>query len=208
MTKFKRHSNSPRSSGRITSHPAKTFYHGTPFEIFYMLYVDYGAFAFETRKDTKTGSNPVFKHFNRFGLKMYTGSKSKTSKTECFFPPAPGHSKLLTPTSTALPTDSSSYLPVTLKKKKENSGTRQKRHDQKYDDAEEKNPILIGDSVMITFTRHFKYTGSYISYSLKDDYDIEHRISQASAIMGALNNFWTDNTVDNISKYLIFCAIP
>ena len=26
--------------------------------------------------------------------------------------------------------------------------------------------------------------------------------------MGALNNFWTDNTVDNLSKYIIFCAIP
>ena len=52
---------------------------------------------------------------------------------------------------------------------------------------------------MITFTRHFKYLGSYISYSLKDYYDIEHKISQASAAMGALNNFWTDNTVDNLS---------
>ena len=61
---------------------------------------------------------------------------------------------------------------------------------------------------MITFTRYFKYLGSYISYSLKDDYDIENRISQASAAMGALNNFWIDNTVENLSKYLIFCAIP
>ena len=61
---------------------------------------------------------------------------------------------------------------------------------------------------MITFTRHFKYLGSYILYSLKDDYDIEHRISHASAVMGALNNFWTDNTVENLPKYLIFCAIP
>ena len=61
---------------------------------------------------------------------------------------------------------------------------------------------------MITFTRHFKYTRSYISYSLKDDYNIKHRISQASAAMGALNKFWIDNTVKNISKYLIFCVIP
>ena len=61
---------------------------------------------------------------------------------------------------------------------------------------------------MITFTRHFKYLGSYISYSLKYDYDIEHRISQASAAMGALNSFWVDNTVDNFSKYLIFAQFP
>ena len=51
---------------------------------------------------------------------------------------------------------------------------------------------------MITFTRHFKYLGSYILYSLKDNYDIEHIISQASAAMGALNNFWIDNIVDNL----------
>ena len=61
---------------------------------------------------------------------------------------------------------------------------------------------------MITFTRHFKNLGIYISYLLKNDYDIEHRISQASAAMGALNNFWIDNIVDNLSKYLILCAIP
>ena len=62
---------------------------------------------------------------------------------------------------------------------------------------------------MITFTRHFKYIGSYISYSLKDYYNIEHRISQSSASMGALKKiFWIDNTVDNLSKYLILCAIP
>ena len=61
---------------------------------------------------------------------------------------------------------------------------------------------------MITFTRHFKYLGSYISYSLKDNYDIDHIISQASAAMGALNSFWVDNKVDNFSKYLIFTQFP
>ena len=70
MIKFKRHSNSPQSSGRITSHPAKKFSHGTLFEMFCTLYVDDGAFAFETRKDMEIGSNPVFQHFNRFGLQM------------------------------------------------------------------------------------------------------------------------------------------
>ena len=77
-----------------------------------------------------------------------------------------------------------------------------------YDDTNKTKPILIGEFGMITFTRQFKYLVSYISYSLKNDYDIEHRISQASAAMGALNSFWVDNTVNNFSKYLIFCAIP
>ena len=34
MIKFKQHSNSPQSSGRITSHPAKTFSHVTLFKFF------------------------------------------------------------------------------------------------------------------------------------------------------------------------------
>ena len=76
------------------------------------------------------------------------------------------------------------------------------------DDAKETEPILIGDSGMITLTRQFKYIGSYILYSLKDDYNIDHIIYQASAAMEALNSFWVDNTVNNFSKYLFFCAIP
>ena len=78
-----------------------------------MLYVNDGAFTFETRKDMEIGSNLVFEHFNRFGFKMHIGSKSKISKTECVIFPAPGHFK-----SAALPTYSSSSLPVTLKQKK------------------------------------------------------------------------------------------
>ena len=50
-----------------------------------MIYVDDEAFAFETRKDMETGSYVVFKHYNRFGLQMHIGSKSKPSKTEYVF---------------------------------------------------------------------------------------------------------------------------
>ena len=98
--------------------------------------------------------------------------------------------------------------PGNTKTEKREWRNKAKRYDQKYDDAEGKKPILISESGMISFTRHFKYLGSYISYSLKYNYDIEHIISQASSAMGALNNFWIDNTVNNLSKYLIFCAIP
>ena len=64
-----------------------------------------------------------------------------------------------------------------------------------YDDSKETKPILISEFGMITFTRHFKYLGSYISELLKYDYKIEHIISQVSAAMGALGSFWFDNTV-------------
>ena len=137
-----------------------------------------------------------------------TSAPSQNPPRKMRFPPGPGHFKLSTLPPTALPTDSFYSLLVIPKQKKENGETRQKRHDQIYDDAKETKPILVGEFGMITFTRHFKYLGSYISYSLKYDNDIEHRISQASAAMVALNSFWVDNTVDNFSKYLIFCAIP
>ena len=51
---------------------------------------------------------------------------------------------------------------------------------------------IIGEHGHITFTEHFKYLGSYCSYSLKDDYDIAKILSQASSAMGALNHFWAD----------------
>ena len=120
MIKFRRKRNSPQSSGRITSHPAKTFSQGTLFELFFMIYVDDGAFALETRKEMEVGSNLVFNHFRRFGLQMHVGYKSKLSETECVFFPSPGHFKIMTLPSTEIPTDSSlSHLEI-LKHKKEN----------------------------------------------------------------------------------------
>ena len=77
-----------------------------------------------------------------------------------------------------------------------------------YDEAEETKRIPIGELGCITSTKHFKYLGGYISYSLRDDYDVKDRISQASTAMGALNPFWNEDAVDDYTKHLIFCAIP
>ena len=49
--------------------------------------------------------------------------------------------------------------------------------------------------------------GKFIMYSLRDDFDIEHRLAQALLAMGSLQHFWADNTVNVRSKYLIFYAI-
>jgi hypothetical protein len=61
----------------------------------------------------------------------------------------------------------------------------------------------------MAYTKHFKYLGSYISYSLQDDYDdIKSRIAAATEAFGALTKFWYNQHVDTYSKYLIFQAIP
>ena len=60
----------------------------------------------------------------------------------------------------------------------------------------------------ITFCKHFNYLGTWVSYSLRDDYDISKRIAAANAAMGDLKKFWIDDHVDMYSKYMIFRAIP
>ena len=74
------------------------------------------------------------------------------------------------------------------------------------DDLPETQPIQVADG-FVTFTKHFKYLGSYISYNLRDDYDIQNRVLNASKAMGALKNFWDNPHVDLYSKFLIR-AIP
>ena len=63
------------------------------------------------------------------------------------------------------------------------------------------------DGGTVTFCNHFKYLGNHISYNLCDNYDIDHRLAQASAALGYLQYFWKYPSVDVHSKYLIFCAI-
>ena len=60
----------------------------------------------------------------------------------------------------------------------------------------------------VTFFPHFKYLGSWIPFSLRDDHDVAKRIASANASMGAMSDFWDDNNVDVYSKYLIFRTIP
>ena len=60
----------------------------------------------------------------------------------------------------------------------------------------------------VTFFPHFKYLGSWISFSLRDDHGVANHIASANASKGAMVYFWDDNHVDVYSKYLIFQTIP
>ena len=164
--------------------------------------------CFQKKKRNENRIQSCFQPLQMFWITNTHRLQVKTIQNRMIFSPAPGHFKQLTLLSTAIRTDSSSSLPEIPKQKKENEETRQKRQNQKYLDAEETKPVRIGETGMITFMRNFKYLVIYISCSLKDYYDIEHRILYASAEMGALKKFWADDTVANFSKHLFFCAIP
>ncbi len=68
-------------------------------------------------------------------------------------------------------------------------------------------PIPIADRCVI-FCQHFKYLGSYISFNLTVDYDIDLWFALASQLMGALKNLWNSPHLEIQSKYLLFGAIP
>ena len=167
--------------------------------------MDDGAFAFSSRYDLEKGAKLVYETFAKLGLQTHIGTTEKASKTECVFFPAPGHFD-----PPAIPQSSTEVqlTPATTQPTQENAEQKQKRQDALYNGASETMPIKIGDLSIITFTRHFKYLGGYCSYSLKDDYDLDERLSQVSSAMGALNHFWSDRAVDDHSKYQIFRAIP
>ena len=64
------------------------------------------------------------------------------------------------------------------------------------------------DDGYLEFTKHFPYLGSFISYNLKDNFDISKRILKAFQNMGMLKNVWEDPHIDLYFKYLLFMAMP
>ncbi|EJK48985.1 hypothetical protein THAOC_32174, partial [Thalassiosira oceanica] len=55
---------------------------------------------------------------------------------------------------------------------------------------------------------HFKYPGSFISYNLRDNFDIDLRIKKVGQAMGALKHFFNNKHVDTYTKHFIFKLIP
>ena len=89
-SQFSRKDNLPRSTRQLVSYQPGPFLSGMVFYLFCMLYVNDGAFVFESRTNTEKGIILLSKHFNQFGLVMYIGTETTPSNTECVFSPAPG----------------------------------------------------------------------------------------------------------------------
>jgi len=81
------------------------------------------------------------------------------------------------------------------------------RNNDAYDKLPETAKFHVADGY-VSFTRTFRYLGSLINYSLRDDDDITARIASATAAMGALKDVWRNPHLDIYNKYLLFRAIP
>ena len=96
-----------------------------------MLYIDNGAFVFESRRYPEKFLLLIFNHFSKFGLEMHISRGPKPFKTECvLFPPA-GFFKPSSHSSLEIGIDSSQ---VTIPEKTENEKHKIKREDKVYDE--------------------------------------------------------------------------
>ena len=96
---------------------------------------------------------------------------------------------------------------LVTKQKKESHNSKCKREETEYITLTETKQISVADG-FVTFCPHFKYLGSWISFSLRDEFDVAKRIAAANTSMGAMKKFWDDDHVDEYSKYMIFRATP
>ena len=98
-----------------------------------MLYVDDGAFVFESRHQLETGIPLILQHFANFGLETHIGKENKPSKTEYVFFPTPGYFTLPTRPNPDASTTTSPY--ITVKVKQENKKQKRHREDKQYDNS-------------------------------------------------------------------------
>ena len=85
------------------------------------------------------------------------------------------------------------------------SGTAKEREQANdiYDGLPETANVPVADGY-VSFTRTFRYLGSLINFSLRDDDDITARIAAATAAMGALKEVWRNPHLDAYNKNLLF----
>jgi hypothetical protein len=185
-------------------------------EILQCLYVKNGAFIFASRADMTLGLTLIIRHFGRLGLVMHIGRGETPSKTECVFSPPPGFFDLHTPAppaqenyngiNNALGYGEDALTDDEQCAKRKEQSCREK-HEELFNELKEMQPITVDDG-FVSFCRHFKYLGSFISFSLCNDYDIEKHVTAATQSMGAPKNIWNSPHLDIRSKYLLLGAIP
>ena len=162
MIPFYHNSNLCHKKGNLTCHKMKDKFF-TKDELFLFLYVDDGALPFLSRLDALLGSEITLREMSRLGLNIHLGKGEKSSKTEAVFSPSrtkmqswiDEHDKNLI---------SDINLPIDNTKKKYKTPLKNMKviTDRSYRKAEETRQLILNDLSFISFTRNFKYLGSWI----------------------------------------------
>jgi hypothetical protein len=211
-------SNASLMKAQLTGHSIKQAARDSSFvDVFNILYLDDGSFLFASRDDMIKGLEIINNTFAQLGLEMHVGSDGKKSKTEAmYFPtgsffnhptnPVPA----LSPTPNFNPADDTlneENYPITATSNRKQTFSRmtQKQRQDMYFSSENTNRIYLSDGTSyIDFTAHFKYLGTFISFDLTEDYDINNRITKASREMGRLRHFFQNQFVELKFKHQVF----
>jgi hypothetical protein len=207
--------------GQLTGHTRNTHQRTMKFIIHQILYIDDGAFFFDNREDAEKGLEMIHRIFASFGLEMHIGRGEQPSKTEIMYiltanfythkshQTLPQHQMYINSPADDTTNDDEiriSTKPRRVPKNKTFSTMSQKEREALYNFSQKTNRIKVADE-FVDFVKHFIYLGSFISFDLTDDFDIDHRISTANKAMGALKHLW-DNPYANLkAKQQIFIAI-
>ena len=81
-------------------------------------------------------------------------------------------------TSNAIGNESNYGLSLTKKMDDYKTRSRGDQEGTLYDGLDETQPIAVSDG-FVTFCCHFKYLGSFVSFSLCDNFDIKHHVTTA-----------------------------
>ncbi len=87
------------------------------------------------------------------------------------------------------------------------TGRQREQDNNAYDKLSQTANIPVADG-HASFTHTFRYLGSLVNFSLRDNDDIKVRIAGAMAAMGALKEVWRNPHLDMFNRYLLFRAIP
>lgn len=181
------------------------------------LYADDGAFLWESRPDLASGLHRLYRILKDFGLLMHVGTPDKASKTECMYFP---------PSQLCLDKSDPKYLERRSRVEERTApcaactyqlnmrGVLCHRHRGRephaaalhpaYSDAD-LSPITIGPGT-VPFVSQFKYLGSIIHFTLKDDLEIKARILAASAAFGSAKNFLCDRRLSLKERVRMFAV--
>ena len=170
-----------------------------------------------THKQIK-GLEIINNTFTQLGLEMHIGSDRKKSKTEAMYFPTGSFFNRPTESMPALsfiptfnPADDTvneeNYPAVTTASNRKQTFSRmtQKQRQDIYFASDQTNRIYLSNGTSyVDFTAHFKYLGTYISFDLTEDFDINNRITKASREMGRLGHFFQNQYIELKFKHQVF----